>query len=286
MPDRSTVKNGSSRPPFVQGPAYRSDGSFEGLLCCVFESYTRREWPAELLEPDAATLFPIRDIAAVPAHADRVWRSLVRMGGEVCGWIRDGWNSCAAGRERVIFDFIRAAYQYGSAVTDLLSEHSTAALFRLVRAQRNEAHLLIEFARFSDFGGALVCVIDPKSIVLAEMGAHFSARFPEETFMIFDRTHGLALFYRPYASVIRPVDDLTLPPADDTERRFRDLWRHYYRSIAVEGRYNPKCRMTHMAKRFWANMPELDYETGVLRAEEAAALKGPPGPMALKMDPG
>lgn len=116
------------------------------------------------------------------------------MGGEVCGWIRDGWNSCAAGRERVIFDFIRAAYQYGSAVTGPAVRAQHGGAFRLVRAQRNEAHLLIEFARFSDFGGALVCVIDPKSIVLADMGAHFSARFPEEIFMIFDRTHGLALF--------------------------------------------------------------------------------------------
>lgn len=286
MPDRPAVKNDRTRPTFRQGPVYRCDGSFEGLLCCVFESYTRREHPADILEPDAATLFPTRDIPAEAARADRVWRSLVRMGGEVCDWVRDGWNSCAAGRERTVFDFICAAYRYGPTVTDLLSKREIAALFRLVRAQRNEAHLLIEFARFSDFSGALVCVIDPKAVVLAEMGAHFSARFPEETFMIFDRTHGLALFYRPYASMIRPVDDLRLPPADDNERGFRDLWRRYYRSIAIEGRYNPKCRMTHMAKRFWKNLPELDPETGVLRAEETAALQRPSVPTLPKNAPG
>lgn len=36
--------------------------------------------------------------------------------------------------------------------------------------------------------------------------------------------------------------------------------------------------MTHMYKRFWKNMLEMDRETGVLRADERAPLDGPSGP--------
>lgn len=86
--------------------------------------------------------------------------------------------------------------------------------------------------------------------------------------MIFDKTHGFALFYRPYEWVVRPVSELALPVADAQERNFRALWRRYYDRIGIEGRYNPKCRMTHMYKRFWKNMLEMDRETGVLRADE------------------
>ena len=33
--------------------SYRYDGSWEGLLCCVFESYTAHELPTAILGPEA-----------------------------------------------------------------------------------------------------------------------------------------------------------------------------------------------------------------------------------------
>lgn len=36
----------SHRPAVI----YRYDGSLDGLLCCVFQSYTRRETPADIRE--------------------------------------------------------------------------------------------------------------------------------------------------------------------------------------------------------------------------------------------
>ena len=43
---------------------YRYDGSFEGFLCCVFESYAAHELPAAIVGPDAPelSLFGIKEI--------------------------------------------------------------------------------------------------------------------------------------------------------------------------------------------------------------------------------
>jgi hypothetical protein len=30
--------------------------------------------------------------------------------------------------------------------------------------------------------------------------------------------------------------------------------------VAIEGRENPRCRMTHMPKRYWENMVEMQEE--------------------------
>lgn len=38
---------------------------------------------------------------------------------------------------------------------------------------------------------------------------------------------------------------------------YRQLWTRFYNTISIEGRYNPKCRMTHMPKRYWAMMTEF-----------------------------
>ena len=237
---------------------YQCDCSFEGVLCCVYESYVRKELPIGILPDGEPTFYPVRRVETVEAHAARVWASLERLGGEVAAWALDGWASCAPGREEAVFAFVRLAYRHGAGVTSRLADPAVDALFRMVRAQRNEAHFFVEFARFSDYGGALVCVVSPKGLVLPHLGRHFADRFPEETFLIHDETHGQALFYRPYEWVVRPVEDLQLPEAGAEERLFRDLWKQYYDTIGIEGRLNPLCRRTHCPMRYWAHMTEME----------------------------
>ena len=52
---------------------YLYDGSFEGFLCCVFESFAQHEIPFAVWTPqrETATLYPVRDIVHDRnAHAD------------------------------------------------------------------------------------------------------------------------------------------------------------------------------------------------------------------------
>ena len=55
-------------------------------------------------------------------------------------------------------------------------------------------------------------------------------------------------------------------PAGAEELAYRKLWRTFYDTIAIEGRRNPKCRMTNMPKRYWAMMTEFqkDWDTALL----------------------
>ena len=56
---------------------YLYDGSFEGFLCCVFESFLQHEIPFAIWTPEreTATLYPIREIATDHARAQRVFAS-------------------------------------------------------------------------------------------------------------------------------------------------------------------------------------------------------------------
>ena len=49
-------------------------------------------------------------------------------------------------------------------------------------------------------------------------------------------------------------------PAGEEELRYRAMWRKFYDTIAIEGRYNPRCRMTQMPKRYWGDMTEFQRE--------------------------
>ena len=41
-----------SYPAHVTDTVYRYDGTFQGFLCCIFESYSRKEIPAAVCAPD------------------------------------------------------------------------------------------------------------------------------------------------------------------------------------------------------------------------------------------
>ena len=71
-----------------------------------------------------------------------------------------------------------------------------------------------------------------------------------------------------------------MAPPDETEKRYRRLWRCFYDTIAIRERENPKLRMSHMPKRFWPLLPERERMTILLRffkgltQEQAARLLG------------
>ena len=48
---------------------YLYDGSFEGFLCCVYESFAQHELPCAVWTPqrDTATLYPVKEISTDPA---------------------------------------------------------------------------------------------------------------------------------------------------------------------------------------------------------------------------
>ena len=59
---------------------YLYDGSFEGFLCCVFESFAQHEIPFAVWTPEreTATLYPFKDIATDHEKARRVFASFGR----------------------------------------------------------------------------------------------------------------------------------------------------------------------------------------------------------------
>lgn len=240
--------------------AYRYDGSFNGLMCCVFESFYSKEMPLGIFSPEdeQETLFELREIEADAEKAERVIESIPRkISLEAKSLVYHAFLTCLPEKELHILRFLHLGYRVGGKVTQMLTEPRVDVLNKAVQHLANEAHLLCGFVRFSEYDGALLSVIEPKNCVLPLLADHFSGRFPEETFMIYDKTHSYALVHQNGSCEIIRVDNLEIPEADANEESYRALWENFYNSIAIEGRYNPKCRMTHMPKRYWAHMTEF-----------------------------
>lgn len=262
---------------------YLYDGSFDGLLCCVFESYEKKEIPAEILAPDMVQtlLFPVKEIMTDPQKANRVLVSIPkRMGYDALDFVRHAFLTCLSHKELYILLFMRMGYCHGPSVMDMLADDVVNTLFKAVQHLEKESHLLKGFLRFSVFNNVLVGQIEPKNYVLPLLAQHFSQRYREERFLIVDKTHNMGLAYQPYQSSIIAVEDLAVPEPDGEEQYYRELWRLFYDAIEVQGRHNPKCRMSHMPKRYWKYMTEFGRPQKSLPIPEYPSGKRPLGTCA------
>ena len=240
---------------------YVYDGSFEGLLTAVFESFERHELPCSVVSESEflPTLFSSRIVVTDSAKADRVRRGIKNNAGEqIWNLVRLGYLTCLEDRGALINDFVHMAMHYGAGVTRMLADETVNRLSKAVRALTQESHKYKGFVRFSVSGSALSAIIEPKNSVLPLLAAHFCDRYPNESFLIYDKTHRQALIWHNRQKLIVPLDDFEQPEAGEEERYLRALWKHFYDTVAIEERYNPSCRMNFMPKRYWSQLPEMD----------------------------
>ena len=74
------------------------------------------------------------------------------------------------------------------------------------------------------------------------------------------QTSGMCDGYAQGHLLILPMEQAELPKAGVQEQFYRRLWTRFYDTVSIEARYNPKCRMTHMPKRYWGMMTEFQAE--------------------------
>ena len=239
---------------------YTYDGTFEGILCCIFESFAKKELPQDVVTEDTPQLSftPTRFIRTDEQKAARVAASLPkRISPDAAELIRLCYFTCLEGKELAMLEFVHKGFEHGRDMMDRLTDDTLYTINKAVKHLGNESHLLKGFIRFSVYQNILVTVIHPKNFVLPLIRDHFCDRYCNESFLIYDETHGMGLVYRPYESRIVPIEDLALDTPDEEEEKYRALWKHYYDTVAIQGRYNPKCRMSHMPKRYWDYMTEF-----------------------------
>lgn len=240
---------------------YKYDGSFDGLMCCIFESYYKREIPMDIISPIVlqTTLIPVRKVETDLQKSRRVVNSIPKkIGRQALDFVRYSFLTCIPQKELYILIFLRKGYQYGKSVMNMMADNTVNKLFRAVKNLTNESHLIEGFLRFSVFNGGLVSQIGPKNYILPLITEHFCHRYPEEHFLIHDKTHDMALVYKPYKVQIIPIENLQMPEPDAKEQYFRKLWKLFYNTIEIKERRNTKCRMSNMPKRYWQYMTEFN----------------------------
>lgn len=250
----------------TQSCAYLYDGTPEGLLCAVFETYVRHEIPDDIATPH--TFQPrldqfIHTVETNMAHAERVRRGIIKKAGfdTFLHILRVSLSDDPAA-PLAVCKFIRHTMHNESstyhAINDLMHP-DVAELFRIHRLVMNERHHYLEFLRFEELEGSVwFAQCSPRAKIVPLVMDWFVERFNVQPFIIFDDIHHQAGIYDgdPSWRLVQS-DTITIPDRTAQEEDIQYAWKLFYDTLANETRYNPELRRQLLPQRFWNHMPEF-----------------------------
>lgn len=159
---------------------------------------------------------------------------------------------------------------------DRLMEHlgneAVRAVFGMYRQVANEAHHYKGFVRFRELKNkTLFAKIEPKHAVLPCIAEHFADRFPQENWVIYDKTHEVFLihdkgkryyFLQQYMCMkgdSGSAQNITGGFSEE-EMDYEALWKEFVQSISVAERENRALQNQNLPLRFRTNLVEFSKE--------------------------
>ncbi len=150
-----------------------------------------------------------------------------------------------------IYRLLIKGFKVGPGIFDAYADPDVMRIFEISRRVGNEAHFFKEFARFNSVDNQVyICHIEPKDDVISIVAEHFADRMPSEHFMIIDDNREYAVVHpKDGENYIRYFSDdemekLSLSEAYEDE--YTDMWRTFFKTIAIKERENPKCQRNMM----------------------------------------
>ncbi|MCL2069061.1 MAG: TIGR03915 family putative DNA repair protein [Oscillospiraceae bacterium] len=241
---------------------YLYDGTLEGLFCCVFESYKRREIPDMCCDEDHlqyALEQQLVHIKTIPARANRVWSGFISQCGEDAAMkVRDCFLSYEHDRASMLLRYMRLGFAHGKAVSGMLAHPDVLPVEKMYSHIGREQARFIQFLRFELMeNGVYFARMQPVNNVLPLIMPHFADRYTDQPFVIYDPGHGIAGVYDLNGWYMAETGSINLPAAAESEREWKAMWRKFYGTVAIKERRNAKLMQQLCPKRYWVDMTEM-----------------------------
>lgn len=238
------------------------DGSFEGLLTCVYEGYYNRV-PDHIYCDDQYKphlLHEIEYIITDSEKAHKVGLAVIQKLSEL--YFHKIVNAFYSEDEEVgikIFHALRHGFKHGPEVIMNEIHPHIAPVVDLSRAVGRETHLLVGLVRFQKLkGGVYYCQFSPTYNQVSLLAEHFANRLSDQLWVIHDIGRNIAVFYDKTRWYVNDFYGLASYELDDEELLYQSLWKTFHKHIAIKERINPTLQRSFMPKKYWKYLIEMN----------------------------
>ncbi len=241
---------------------YLYDGTFEGLLTCIFYSY-----PSKLEVKITKTKNYLPNLISSPIEIQtemdkfhRVYSSIRdKLSYNTLKTIYYLYLSDVNDIETLIFKYIKLCYSYGNNINLAKNNEIISLVDIYSRRVSLEGHRFTGFVRFKKIQTDLYySCIEPDHNILPIISSHFIERFSDQNFIIHDIKREVALIYNKSTSTMVDFSkDESRKLLSYSSDEFEFLWKTFYNSVNIKERENSKLQKMHMPTRHWHNLTEI-----------------------------
>ncbi len=248
------------------------DGSYEGLLSCIFTVFKGRITPIAI-STEENHQFTLLD-TATRIVTNEEWAARVLKG------VDERTNAYASALmyklflselpwcEMLVYQVVQAIIQKGDGT--VLENFANPYILKAARIEKmihREVHRMHAFVRFQKSrDGLFYAAIDPDFNVLPLIGDHFEKRYADQAWLIFDTRRHYGLYYDQETMEFVCTDDpvFAVNPnllkgdsfQDEKEKQYQALWENYFHAVNIRERNNTKLHLRHMPRRYWKYLTE------------------------------
>lgn len=246
------------------------DKTFDGLLTAVFDAYFRRTFPDKLLlEGETLPLFydEVVNVVTDEEKSGRVWGKLqMKMSKQALSLLTTSWLADYPDIDMLLFRYIRKNVDAPQSIEMNFGDPDVLELSKVWRLVGREKHRIVQFARFQKaMDGTFFAAFEPDHNALPLTINHFKDRFADQKWILYDIKRQYGYYYDletvteisfdgKQRHLITGMLDESLMAKD--EKLFQNMWKTYFKSIAIKERMNPKLHRQHMPVRYWKYLTE------------------------------
>lgn len=245
---------------------YFFDGTKNGLLTCIFESFYEKRIPDDVTTEcvQCGLLDEIVTIKTDNEKAERVYKCLKNCKTKyLVSDFNLTFRSGEKKRFKVLFDYLNVAISNKNIdVSKAFALPEIQAFTDLKNRIYTETHRFKGFLRFMETKkGFYYACYEPDNDITELLVPHFTARL-QSPFIIHDiKRNILALCDGKRYKILNGGDNGVTVFMSESEEIFLDLWQQYYKSINIEERKNLRQMRNYMPERYWKNLSEKQEKT-------------------------
>ncbi|HHV30444.1 TIGR03915 family putative DNA repair protein [Acetivibrio mesophilus] len=240
---------------------YYYDGTFDGLLTSVYESYYGIEPPDKILRCknlQQSILDKDIDIVTDSEKASKVYEAIhKKISYDALRNVYHAYLSELDEIDTYIYQYLRFGFKKGKSVDLYLTSEEVLKVHSAAKKVRTESHLMLGLLRFRKLNGGLYYApYSPVYNITALISDHFVRRLSDQFWIIHDTKRNLAAVYNMVECVLTDLPEELQHQSLNTDDCFEDLWKKYFDSICIKDRINPKLQKRNMPARYWKYLVE------------------------------
>lgn len=246
------------------------DKTFDGLLTAIFDAYNRRTFPDALIEEgEILPLFCDETHAVITddAKSGRVWRGLKKkLSASALSSLTVCWLSELPEVDKLLFNYIRKAIDAPKSIELNFGDPDVLQLAKIWKQVNNEKLRVVQFLRFQKTTDeTYFAPVEPLYNVLPLTLLHLQDRYAGQKWLIYDIKREYGYYYDLKETIEVRFEEkekhlltgiLSEELLDKDELLFQQLWKTYFKSIAIKERINPRLHKQHLPVRFWKYLTE------------------------------